>query len=253
MPCAMSRNKGSPPVVAVAPTRAVRRLTIPSTGARISVRASRRSSSPRCALAWARSASAMVRPKRAAARRPSAEREAATRCSSAASVPLPDLLKVCARSRASFASVAAASAWSIWLLPWARAAVARATAATFCITWVSSVSRDSRARTCPLATWSPSSTRSSVMRTPSSSGATRTSSRGTSVPDTSVRSTSSRGVASITLTTGRAAPGSADKEADPPAIVTTSRAGKLHREPREGVFIWFPQRGKRLERGCRRA
>ena len=66
------------------------------------------------------------------------------------------------------------------------------------------MSCDSRARTWPATTRSPSSASTSVTRTPSSSGATSTSWRGTNVPETMAWATRSRGVATMTLTTGGA-------------------------------------------------
>jgi hypothetical protein len=168
----------------------------------MSVRARRTSFSCFWAKAERSSASAMPSPLRAAESRPSAERAAETRCSSCTSVVLPLLSSARARSSACCASTWAASAWTIWLFACAIAASARVTEAAFCASVASMMSRDSRARTSPWRTTAPSSTRISVMRRPSISGATSTSSRGTSVPVTTARSTTSRSAARTTVTAG---------------------------------------------------
>ena len=94
-PSWMMRNSASPEPATTDPSRAVRRLTMPATGARTSVRASRTSSSCRCATASARSASARCSAFCEDSRRATPVRAAACRCSNVSR----DALPVLSRSR----------------------------------------------------------------------------------------------------------------------------------------------------------
>ena len=82
------------------------------------------------------------------------------------------------------------------------AASQRAIIASFCASWASSDSCTRMASTSPFFTRSPSSTFSSSTRKPSTSGATRISSRGTSDPETVTISVKSACVALTTDTAG---------------------------------------------------
>jgi hypothetical protein len=96
-----------------------------------------------------------------------------------------------ARSKLAAASVTFAVISAIWLRFCEIVASARASEASFCASWASSDSCTSVARTSPFFTRSPSSTISSRTRNPSTSGATRISSRGTSEPETTTSSVKS--------------------------------------------------------------
>ena len=94
---------------------------------------------------------------------------------------------------------------AIWLSDCEIAASHRASMASFCANCASSDSCTRMARTSPFFTRSPSSTFSSSTRKPSTSGATRISSRGTREPETVTISVKSACVALMIDTAGGSA------------------------------------------------